>query len=89
MLKTEKQKTKEQMIIAQFKELCISSIEPDSYTFLVEKIIPLLRDARGLLDYDLVDSGDEGLYLKDTDGNKVRSLTVDESADYIWGKDER
>lgn len=88
-MKSEQQKFKEQSTIKDFVALCVPSMEPDSYTFLVEKLIPFLRDARGLLDYDLVDEYDGKLHLHDTDGNKVRLLTDGECADYIWGKDPK
>ena len=82
------QRAKEQEVIKAFINLCVPSVEPDSYTFLVEKIIPLLREARGLLDYDLVVNQEGKLYLRTEDSDQVlRQLTDAEDADYIWGTD--
>jgi hypothetical protein len=47
-MKTERQKTKEQLIIADFVGLCHPSLYPELYSSLVEDIVPALQDVRHL-----------------------------------------
>lgn len=82
-------KAKEKQAIEEFRAMCEESVEPDSYSFLVDKIIPQLEMSRHLqLDYkidpDFVDNFDGKWWLCDANGNKVRMLTDKESAEHIW-----
>lgn len=47
-MKTAETQEKEEGTIKDFLDMCIPSINPDLYSYLVDKIIPTLRMSRGL-----------------------------------------
>lgn len=88
-MKTEEKKAEEQNIIQKFLELCVPSLEPDLYTVLADSIVPVLKETRGLISYDLVIVRDGKHWLTNHTGTLDRLLTDIECANYIWLADPK